>query len=50
MTKYYIAITKGTQTLIAPVSFPDKSFAEYAIEWYKRAPEFAGCTFKIVIE
>ena len=45
-----IMVTKGTQSMVMPVTFPSESVAEYAIEWYKRAPEFAGCTFRIVVE
>jgi hypothetical protein len=45
-----IMVTKGTQSMIMPVTFPSESVAEYAIEWYKRAPEFSGCIFRIVVE
>lgn len=48
--KVFIMVIKGSQALTMPVSFPDISTAEYAIEWYRRAPEFARCIFHIVVE
>ena len=45
-----IMVTKGTQSALIPTTFPSVDVAEYAINWYSKAPEFSGCTFRVVVE